>query len=152
MHKLKLLILLLCFISGCARKIPMEFDNFQSLKCEGNNKEKTPKIYVFNKKSGYLYFYDIIKDKFIPKSEKFESIYFSKNATEIFSTIHKNNLLINNIEYYDDFNKIQKYIIKREIINLNSLIKRTFYKNKEGRYITFKEKCIWIDPKLGIGY
>ena len=148
--RIKLCISLLFLITGCTKNNPIEFKDFQSLRCESNTKEKKYSIYIFNKNNGYLYFYDEIKDEFIPKNERFESGLFSENSTEIFSTIHKNNLLINNIEYYNDLNKNQKYIKKQEIINLKSLIKRTIYKNKKDRNITSKEICIWIDPKLGI--
>ena len=150
MNKIKLCISLLMLILGCTKNNPIEFKNFQSLKCESKNKQKNYTIYVFNINNGYLYFYDKIKDKFIPKNERFESGYFSENTTEIFSTIHKNNLLITNIEYYDDLNKNQKYLQTQDIINLKSLIKRTIYKNKKDEYIVSREKCIWIDPKLGI--
>lgn len=150
MMRIKLCISLLFLITGCTKNNPIEFNNFQSLRCESNRNEKKYSIYLFNKNNGYLYFYDKIKDEFTPKNERFESGYFSENSIEIFSTIHKNNLLINNIEYYNDLNKNQKYLKITEIINLKSLIKRTIYKNKKDRYITLKEKCIWIDPKLGI--
>ena len=150
MMRRKLCIFLLFLITGCTKSNPIEFKNFQSLRCESNRKEKKYSIYLFNKNNGYLYFYDKIRDEFTPKNERFESGYFSENSMEIFSTIHKNNLLITKIEYYTDLKKNQKFIKKTEIINLKSLIKRTIYKNKKERYITFKEKCIWIDPKLGI--
>ena len=150
MKRIKLFISLLFLITGCTKNNPIEFKGFQSLRCESNTKEKKYSIYIFNKNNGYLYFYDEIKDEFIPKNERFESGYFSENSMEIFSTIHKNNLLITNIEYYNDLKKNQKYNKRQDIINLKSLIKRTIYKNKRGRYIFYREKCIWIDPKLGI--
>ena len=148
--RIKLFISLLFLITGCTKNNPIEFKDFQSLRCESNAKEKKYSIYIFNKNNGYLYFYDEIKDEFIPKNERFESGYFSENSIEIFSTIHKNNLLITNIEYYNDLKKNQKYKKIQDIINLKSLIKRTIYKNKRGKYIFYREKCIWIDPKLGI--
>ena len=136
MMRRKLCIFLLFLITGCTKSNPIEFKNFQSLRCESNRKEKKYSIYLFNKNNGYLYFYDKIRDEFTPKNERFESGYFSENSMEIFSTIHKNNLLITNIEYYTDLKKNQKFIKKTEIINLKSLIKRTIYKNKKERYIT----------------
>jgi len=150
MNRIKIFIPLLFLITACTKNNPIEINNFQSLRCESNSKEKKYSIYVFNINNGYLYFYDKISDKFIPKNERFEAGYFSENTSEIFSTINKNNLLINRIEYYNNSNKNQKHIKKQDIINLKSLIKRTIYKDKEGRYITSRERCIWIDPKLGI--
>ena len=150
MKRIKLFISLLFLITGCTKNNPIEFKDFQSLRCESNTKEKKYSIYIFNKNNGFLYFYDEIKDEFIPKNERFESGYYSENSIEVFSTIHKNNLLITNIKYYIDLKKNQKYKKRKDIINLKSLIKRTIYKNKRGRYIFYREKCIWIDPKLGI--
>ena len=150
MKRIKLFISLLFLITGCTKNNPIEFKDFQSLRCESNTKEKKYSIYIFNKNNGFLYFYDEIKDEFIPKNERFESGYFSENSIEVFSTIHKNNLLITNIEYYIDLKKKSKVQKRQDIINLKSLIKRTIYKNKGGRYIFYREKCIWIDPKLGI--
>ena len=150
MKRINLFISLLFLITGCTKNNPIEFKDFQSLRCESNTKEKKYSIYIFNKNNGYLYFYDEIKDEFIPKNERFESGYFTEFTSEVFSTIHKNNLLITNIEYYNDLKKNQKYKKTQDIINLKSLIKRTIYKNKRGRYIFYREKCIWIDPKLGI--
>ena len=66
--------------------------------------------------------------------------------------IHKNNLLITKIEYYEDLNKNQKFIKKQNIINLKKLTSRSIFKNKIGEYIVTRGKCIWIDPKLGIRY
>ena len=93
-----------------------------------------------------------IKNEFIPISERFESGFYLENTREVFTIIHKNSLLITNIEYYDDLNKNQKYIKKQEIINLRSLIKRSIYKNKKDEYIVSREKCTWIHPKLGLRY
>ena len=94
----------------------------------------------------------MIKDEFKPQSERFESGFFIENTSEILSMIHKNKLLITNIEYYTDLHKNQKYIKKKEIINLRSLKKRVIYKNKKGDYIVSRGKCTWIDPKLGLRY
>ena len=149
---IKLCLFLLLFILGCTKNTPILFDDFQALRCELNTKEKKYNDYIFNINNGYLYFYDEIKDEFILKSEKFESGFFIENTREIFSMIHKNNLLITSIRYYDDLNEEQRYIKTKDIINLKSLIKRSIYKNKRGEYIVSREKCAWIDPKLGLKY
>ena len=149
----KILCIIFCFfITSCRKNNPILSENFQALRCESTNKEKKYDDYVFNANTGYLYFYDQIKNEFNPLSERFESGYFSENTREFFSVINKNNLLITNIEYYEDLNKNQEFLKKYEIINLKSLIKKSIYKNKIGEYIASREKCIWIDPKLGIRY
>ena len=85
-------------------------EDFLALRCELNFKDKKYIDYVFNKKTGFLHYYDEIKEKFLPISERFPSDFFIESSNEIFSLIHKNNLLINKIEYYEDLNKNQKFI------------------------------------------
>ena len=152
MHIKKLYLTLLFLILGCAKNNPLVFKDFQALRCELHIKEKKYNDYIFNINNGYLYYYDEYKNEFRQKSQRFESDYFIENTSEITSFINKNNLIINNIEYYKDFNKNQKLIRTQEIINLKSLIIRSITKNKIGDYVVSRGKCIWIDPKLGIRY
>ena len=151
MFRNKLCPIFLILIIGCTKNNPKAHKDYQALRCEINNKN-TYVNYVFNIKNGYLYFYDDIKKEFIQKSERFESGFFSENINEIFSFIHKNNLVVTNIEYYRDLNKDQKFIKKQNVINLKSLIIRKINKNEIGDYEVLRGNCIWIDPKLGIGY
>ena len=151
-NKKKLCLFLLFFLIGCSKNNPILFEDFQALRCELNFKDKKYIDYVFNKNTGFLHYYDEIKEKFLPISERFESDFFIENSNEIFSLIHKNNLLITKIEYYEDLNKNQKFIKKQNIINLNTLTARSIFKNKNGEYVVNRGKCIWIDPKLGIRY
>ena len=151
-NKNKLCLFLLFFIIGCSKNNPILFDDFQALRCELNFKEKKYNDYVFNINTGFLHYYDEIKKKFLPISERFESDFFIENSSEIFSLIHKNYLLITKIEYYEDLNKNQKFIKKQSIINLKALTARSIFKNKNGEYVANRGKCIWIDPKLGIRY
>ncbi len=152
MHIKKLYLSLLFLVLGCTKNNPILLKDFQALRCELHIKEKKYNDYIFNINNGYLYYYDQDKDEFIQKSESFESGFFIENTSEFFSVIRNNKLIITNIEYYKDFNNDQKFIKKQEIINLKSLIKRTIIKNKIGDYVLSREKCIWIDPKLGIKY
>jgi len=152
MHRNKLFLTLLFLVLGCTKNNPIVFKDFQALRCELNIKEKKYNDYIFNIHNGYLYYYDGVKDEFIQKSERFESGYFIENTSEIYSFIHENNLIINNIEYYKDFKKNQKLIRQQEIINLKSLKRISIIKNKIGDYVVSRGKCIWIDPKLGIRY
>ena len=151
-NKNKLCLFLLFFIIGCSKNNPILFEDFQALRCELNFKDKQYIDYVFNKNTGFLYYYDEIKEKFLPISKRFESDFFIENSNEIFSLIRKNNLLITKIEYYEDLNKNQKFIKKQNIINLKTLTARSIFKNKNGEYVVNRGKCIWIDPKLGIRY
>jgi hypothetical protein len=151
-NKNKLCIFLLFLIIGCSKNNPILFEDFQALRCELNFKEKKNNDFVFNINTGYLHYYDEIKEEFLPISERFESDIFIENSSEIFSFINKKNLLITNIEYYKDLNKNQKFIKNQNIINLNTLTIRSIFKNKMGEYVVTRGKCIWIDPKLGIRY
>ena len=151
-NKNKLCLFLLFFIVGCSKNNPILLEDFLALRCELNFKDKKYIDYVFNKNTGFLHYYDEIKEKFLPISERFESDFFIENSNEIFSLIHKNNLLITKIEYYEDLNKNQKFIKKQNIINLKTLTARSIFKNKNGEYVVNRGKCIWIDPKLGIRY
>ena len=151
-NKNKLCLFLLFLIIGCSKNNPIVFEDFLALRCELNFKDKKYIDYVFNKNTGFLHYYDEIKEKFLPMSERFESDFFIENSNEIFSLIHKNNLLITKIEYYEDLNKNQKFIKKQNIINLKTLTARSIFKNKNGEYVVNRGKCIWIDPKLGIRY
>ena len=151
-NKNKLCLFLLFFIIGCSKNNPILFEDFQALRCELNFKDKKYIDYVFNKNTGFLHYYDEIKENFLPISKRFDSDFFIENNNEIFSLIHKNNLLITKIEYYEDLNKNQKFIKKQNIINLKTLTARSIFKNKNGEYVVNRGKCIWIDPKLGIRY
>ena len=151
-NKNKLCLFLLFFIIGCSKNNPILFEDFQALRCELNFKEKNYNDYIFNINTGFLHYYDQVKEEFLPISERFEADFFIENSNEIFSLIHKNNLLITKIEYYEDLNKNQKFIKKQNIINLKTLTARNIFKNKNGEYVVNRGKCIWIDPKLGIRY
>ena len=151
-NKKQLCLFLLFFIIGCSRNNPILFEDFQALRCQLNSKKENYKEYVLNINTGYLFYYDDIKDEFLPKSEKFASDILIENSSEIFSVIHKNNLLITKIEYFEDLNKNQKFIKKQNIINLKTLTARSIFKNKNGEYVVNRGKCIWSYPKLGIRY
>ena len=151
-NKNKLCLFFLFFIIGCSKNTPIVFEDFQALRCELYFKEKNYNDYIFNINTGFLHYYDQVKEEFLPISERFESNIFIGNSNEIFSVIHKNNLLITKIEYYKDLNKNQKFIKNLNIINLKTLTARSIFKNKNGEYVVKRGKCIWIDPKLGIKY
>ena len=152
MYRNKLCLSLLFLVLGCTKNNPIIFKDFQALRCELNIKEKIYNDYIFNKNTGDLYYYDEINDEFIKKSKKFKSDNLIEYSSEFFSVIKKNNLLVTNIEYYKDSNEIQKFIKKKDMINLKSLIRRSIIKYKNGEYLVSKGKCIWIDPKLGLRY
>ena len=111
---------------------------------DNNNFEK----YIFDENTGYLYFYQPNRDIFIPLNLRKESNFFSEDIPEIFSIIKNNKLLITEIEYSNKF-KDGYFKIKHKI-NLNTLIKKSLYKNKKNQLVSEKVSCYWIDPKSDI--
>ena len=150
MNKKIIYILLLIFILGCKKNNPILFKNFQALRCESNINENKYHDYVFNKHTGYLYFYDQIKDKFILLSERFEGGFYSEDSIEFYSKLQDKKLFITTIKYGDDFLKKDRKI--RYVINLKRLSKKTFEITENKNHFISKSKCFWIDPKLGIKY
>tara|TARA_B100000212_G_scaffold178239_1_gene134192 strand:- start:478 stop:918 length:441 start_codon:yes stop_codon:yes gene_type:complete len=144
---LKILILINLFlIIGCSKRNPIEYSNIRALKC-GLKEQKSFKKYIFNKKTGKLYFYDSSQDEFIPLSNRFntiDSIYINQ---EYISKVKGHKLIINEIDYLNEY---PEEIFKlTRIINMKSLHERNIFRNKEGNLETKRLNCVWIDPKLG---
>ena len=76
-NKNKLYLFLLFFIIGCSKNNPILLEDFLALRCELNFKDKKYIDYVFNKNTGFLHYYDELKEKFLPISERLEF----KNST-----------------------------------------------------------------------
>ena len=97
-------------------------------------------------------FTTILKKSLYKKVKDLNQVFLVKIEMRFFSFIHKNKLVVSNIEYQRDLNKEQKFIKKQNVINLKSLRIRKINKNEIGDYEVSRGNCIWIDPKLGIGY
>ena len=81
------MFIFIIFYNWMFKKYPILFEDFQALRCELNFKEKNYNDYVFNINTGFLHYYDEIKEEFLPISERFESDLFIENSNEIFSLI-----------------------------------------------------------------
>ena len=134
-------------LGACYKQKPILFGSYQAISCEESN--KSFKKYIFDRDSGYLYFYSPKKDIFIPLNLRKESGFFSEDdIPEVFSSINKNKLLITEIDH-DIKVKGSSFKVNR-IINLKTLRQKFFYKNEKNHLVIKKFRCIWIDPKLGI--
>ena len=144
---LKILILINLFLLiGCSKSNPIEYSNIRALKC-GLKEQKLFKKYIFNKKTGKLYFYDSSQDEFIPLSNRFntnDSIYINQ---EYISKVKGHKLIINEIDYLNEYP--EKIFKLTRIINMKSLYERNIFRDKEGNLETKRLNCVWIDPKLG---
>ena len=144
---LKILILINLFLLiGCSKSNPIEYSNIRALKC-GLKEHGLFKKYIFNKKTGKLYFYDSSQDEFIPLSNRFntnDSIYINQ---EYISKVKGHKLIINEIDYLNEYP--EKIFKLTRIINMKSLHERNIFRDKEGNLQTKRLNCVWIDPKLG---
>ena len=147
MSKIIFFICLICLLEGCKKEKTISYSPYKALRCESNNK-KILNTYIFNKNNGYLYFYETKNDEFIPLNLRFEAGFFSENITEFSSTLKKNKLIITAIDYGN--NPSKKHTIIKHIIDLKKLVKTTIHEKEKKDFVSFKGRCNWIDPKLGI--
>ena len=146
MFKILISVNLLIFLVACKVEKGIIYGSYKAFICEEN--DKSFKKYIFDSNTGYLYFYDPNKDKFIPLNLRNESGFYSEDIPEVFSTIKKNKLIITEIEYNSKYeNGYHK--IKRTI-DLDNLIKKIVYKNDKEELVSLKVGCKWIDPKLNM--
>ena len=143
MFKVLISVNLLIFLVACKVEKKINYGPYRGIICEEIN--KSFKKYIFDRNTGYLYFYSSDKDQFIPLNLRYESGFFSEDTPEVFSTIKKNKLIITIIDYN---NKIEKgYKKSTRTINLDNLIKKVVYENNKEELVSFKTRCKWIDPK-----
>ncbi len=150
MNKKQLWLFLLFFLMGCSKNNPILFENFKAIRCKSNIQDEKYNDYIFDFNNGNLYFYDLIKDEFFLKSERYESGYFSEDSIEFNSRLLKNKLIITKIEYAYDSSQKDRTI--KHIINTKRLSKKTFEIIGNNKNFISESKCFWIDPKLGIRY
>ncbi len=147
MIKIFLFISLIFFIGACKKEKAISYGPYQAVRCESNNREFFNN-YIFNKQNGYLYFYEPKNDKFIPLNLRFEAGFFSEDVMEFSSTLKNKKLIITVIDYGNNSSREYKRI--KHIIDLNKLVKTSIYKKEKIDFVSFKGKCNWIDPKLGL--
>ena len=143
LEKLLLKLFFIFILIGCSKNDKIINGYFKGIVCE-SEENKIMKSYIFDKYTGELYFYDKKNNKFSPISLRYEAGFFSENYPEIYSLIKNNKLIIENI-YHENIANNFFFKIK-EIINLNSLNKKTFFINKNGKFLINKVRCDWFEP------
>ena len=143
MLKILILVNFLIFLVACKVEKGIIYGPYKAFICEEN--DKSFKKYIFDRNTGYLYFYSPNDDKFKPLNLRKEAGFFSEDTPEVFSKIKKNKLIITDIEYSNKFQKGYKKTIRT--INLDNLAKKIVYKNEKEKLVSFKIRCKWIDPK-----
>ena len=119
MLKILLSVNFLIFLAACKVEKGIIYGTYKAFICEEN--DKSLKKYIFDINTGYLYFYSLKKDKFIPLTLRYESGFYSEDIPEVFSTIKKNKLIITEIEYNSKYEN--GYHKTKKKINLDNLIK-----------------------------
>jgi len=146
MIKICLSLILIILLVSCHQKKPISYKSYQAISCD--SKDNFKKKYIFNKNNGYLYFYDPISNSFLPLSKTNEDGYYGEFFNEIYSKLDRNILKITKLNYKYHLNN--GYFKIEDVINLNSLVLIRKYKNDKNKLVSFKVKCIWIDPRLSI--
>ena len=133
---------------ACKKENSISYGPYQAISCESSRKNFF-KEYIFNKKNGYLYFYEPKSDQFMPLNLRFEAGFFSEDIKEVTSRLKNNKLIITNIDYGNNTSELYNKV--KYIIDLKKLVIKTIEQKGKKDYISY-EKCYWIDPKLGIRY
>ena len=143
MLKILISVNFLIFLVACKVEKEIIYGPYKAFICEEN--DKSFKKYIFDRNTGYLYFYSPNDNQFIPLNLRKEAGFFSEDYPEVFSIIKKNKLIITDIEYNNKFEK-GHHKIKRTI-NLDTLINKIVFKNEKEDLISLKVQCKWIHPK-----
>ena len=146
MIKLFMILNFILFLNSCSQKVSTS-NPYRALECLDREKKFTEK-YIFNKNTGFLYIDHPNKNSFKLNSTEINNRSYKNLSNEYSSKIIRNRLIIKNILYTKNTKKGYKLI--KHIINLNTLEKRTIFKDKNGSYMSFKVSCKWIDPLVGI--
>tara|TARA_B100000579_G_scaffold348020_1_gene301247 strand:+ start:167 stop:457 length:291 start_codon:yes stop_codon:yes gene_type:complete len=69
---------------------PISFGPYQSIECGFARKTPIKETFIFNKKNGYLFYYDVDKDIFIPINGRINKERYFNSMEEFSSVIKKN--------------------------------------------------------------
>ena len=146
MKKFIFFLVLFFSVEACSRNQPLSYGPYHALKCGLKRKFPESSKFVFDKKNGSLYHFDLLTNTFKPLTRTVKEDIYLDSMEEYSSRLEGNNLVITKIDY-SLMHHGEKEIFKITI-NLKSLVKSTFYKDQDGLKILVKENCMWIDPKL----
>ena len=150
MKKIILFVALLLLFKVCLQSKPIPFDSYYALKCGLNRRNDSMNKFIFNKNTGSLFYFDTITETFKPITKRIQDGIYFNAMEEFYSNIEGNifvgkKLVVRKIEYPED--EAQLSIIKMSI-NMRWLVMDTLYKNFDGKKVSRKEKCIWIEPTV----
>ena len=145
-----LLLVMAFLLRTCPKQKPIFHEDYQAIKCGLSSNSSTKNTFVFDKKNGYLYYFDIDDDSFLPKSRKINQEGYFNSMEEFSSRLEINKLLGNKliviyIDYLDQ--DLSNIVIVKKTINLRWLVMYTSIQNREEEKKRRRDDCIWLDPK-----
>ena len=149
MRILIFLLVMTVLLRSCTNQKTIFHEPYQAIKCGSNSRDPYLDTFIFDKKNGYLYYFDISKDKFIPMSQRFDNQIYSNSIGEFSSRLEVNQLIGKKlvITYINDNNEkdINPSIISKTIF-LRWLFMYTFSQNNEEKNSWQIDNCSWIKP------
>ena len=67
---LVLLIAIVFLLRTCQKQKPIFSENYQAIKCGLSSNNSTKDTFIFDKENGYLYYFDVDEDRFLPIPKK----------------------------------------------------------------------------------
>ena len=150
MLKIIFILTAVLLIRAYPKHKPIFFGPYQALKCGLNRNASAQEVFIFDKKKGYLYYFDSTKEKFKPLSQRVDKGIYLNSMEEIASRLELNKLIGNKlvITYIDYLNqKDSQKTITEKLINLRWLVMHTFYQKNSVDILIQKDNCDWADPK-----
>ena len=129
---------------------PISFGPYQSIECGFTRKNLIKESFIFNKKNGYLFYFDVDKDRFIPINGRINKERYFNSMEEFSSVIKKNKLKGNELRvtYINYHNKeISNISLVKKNINLRWLLMFSSYQNELGERKSRIDTCKWVNPK-----
>ena len=147
---LVLLIAIVFLLRTCQKQKPIFSENYQAIKCGLSSNNSTKDTFIFDKENGYLYYFDVEEDRFLPipkkvnKEEYFNSMEEFTSRLEI-NKLFGNKLIVIYIDYLDQ--DLSNISIVKKAINLRWLVMHTSIQNREGEEERRTASCKWLNPR-----
>ena len=145
-----LLLAMVFMLRACPRQKPIFSENYQAIKCGLSINSSNNDTFVFDKKNGYLYYFDLNKDRFLPIPRKVNQEGYFSSMEEISSRLEINKLFGNKlVVIYIDYlgQDLSNISIVKKTINLRWLSMSTSIQNREGEQQRSIANCKWLNPR-----
>ena len=149
MRILIFLLVMTVLLRSCTNQKTIFHGPYQAIKCGSNSRDPYLDTFIFDKKNGYLHYFDTAKDKFIPMSQRFDNKIYSNFIGEFSSRLEVNKLFGNKLVItYINYNieKNKQPSIKSKTIFLRWLFMYTVSQNNEEENLWQIDNCSWIKP------